>query len=106
MELVDEMVEQPCLDIPIHSASGEQHNAQTSSRDLSAIGTHFQRVVELKLHHCNTVDKICSKPNVGDKSEAAVLSLGQQRQAGCLYPPVRMLKPLDKSVQQVENASG
>jgi hypothetical protein len=59
--------------------------------------------VEPKLRHGDAVNKIRSNPNVGDESEAVVSSLGQQRQAGYQYPPVRLPKPPDKQAQLVND---
>jgi hypothetical protein len=84
-------------------ASGEQHDAQTSSRDPSAARTRFQRVNKPELCHSNTVNEIRSKANVETESETAVSFLGQQEQIGYHYPSVRLTKPPDKQGQRVHD---
>jgi hypothetical protein len=58
--------------------------------------TRSKRVDELKLRHGDAADEERSKPNVEAESKEAVLSLGQQKQAGCQYPPVRTPKAPQK----------
>jgi hypothetical protein len=85
-----------------HSALGEQNDAQISSGDQPGSEMRSKHVDELKLHHGDTVDEGRSKPNARDENEAAMLSFGQQKQAGYHYPPVRLPKPPDKRGQRVD----
>jgi hypothetical protein len=93
---IDGRSEQQCSGILIHHALGKKSDMQTLSGDQSDSEPRSKHIDEPKLRHGDTADKECSKPNIEAESEEAVLLLGQQKQAGCQYLPVRTPKAPDK----------